>query len=290
MDTIEQTGMSLLEDPQAQWLLADAQVTAGQVRGSRRRLGRFLERYVPLFYRKEQGRNARIVVEGLLSGLERKTAEPIAREHGVPRKPVQFFVGSGKWDDEAVMAELRHHVVETLGDPQGVVVFDPSAFPKKGAHSCGVARDWCGRLGKVENCQIGLFMAYATGRGQGPLDRRLYLSQAWAADRVRRAECHVPAGVKFQERWRMALEMLDRHGASVPHGAVAADDEFGRVAAFRAGLRVAVHGFASTQERRRGFLSKVGVDGVAEELEDAALLLAARGEHRPDTFTPALSA
>ncbi|MCX5646932.1 MAG: transposase [Phycisphaerae bacterium] len=115
--------------------------------------------------------------------------------------------------------------------------FDPSAFPKKGTHSCGVARDWCGRLGKVENCQIGLFLADATGRGQGPLDRRLYLSQEWAADRTRRDECYVPAEVKFQERWRMALAMLDRHGASVPHGAVAADDEFGRVAAFRAGLR-----------------------------------------------------
>ncbi len=229
--------MSLLEHPQAQSLLADAQVTASQIQGCHRRLERFMKRYVPLFYRKEQGHNARIVVEGLLSGLERKTAEPIAREHGVPRKPIQFFVGSGKWDDEAVMAEVRRHVVETLGDPQGVVVFDPSAFAKKGTHSCGVERAWCGRLGKVENCQIGLFMAYATRRGQGPLDRRLYLSQEWATDRVRRAECHVPGQVKFQERWRMALEMLDRHGASVPHGAVAADDEFGRVAAFRAALR-----------------------------------------------------
>ena len=237
MDTIEETGMSLLEDPQAQALLAEAQVTAGQVRGSRRRLESFLERYVPLFYRKEQGHNARIVVEGLLRGLERKTAEPIAREHGVPRKPIQFFVGSGKWEDEVVMAEVRRHGVETLGDPPGVLVFDPSAFPKKGTHSCGVERAWCGRLGKVENCQIGLFLAYATSRGQGPLDRRLYLPKDWVADRVRRDECHVPAGVKFQERWRMALEMLDHHGASVPHAAVAADDEFGRVAAFRAGLR-----------------------------------------------------
>jgi SRSO17 transposase len=237
MDTSEETGMSLLEQPQAEALLADAEVTAGQVQGCRWRLERFLERYVPLFYRKEQGHNARIVVEGLLSGLERKTAEPIAREHGVPRKPIQFFVGSGKWEDEAVMAELRQHVVETLGDPQGVLVFDPSAFPKKGTHSCGVERAWCGRLGKVENCQIGLFLAYATQRGQGPLDRRLYVPRGWAADRVRREECHVPKGVTFQERWRMALTMLDRHRASVPHVAVAADDEFGRVEAFRAGLR-----------------------------------------------------
>src|SRR3972149_6414497 len=186
MDTIEETGMSLLEHPQAQSLLADAQVTAGQVPGCRQRLERFLERSVPLFYRKEQGHNAWIVVEGLLSGLERKTAEPIAREQGVPRKPIPFFVGSGKWEDEAVMAELRHPVVETLGDPPGVLVFDPSAFPKKGTHSCGVERAWCGRLGKVENCPIGLFLAYATRRGQGPLDRRLYLPKDWAAGRGRR--------------------------------------------------------------------------------------------------------
>ena len=218
MDTIEQTGMSLLEHPQAQLLWADAAVTAAQVQGCRRRLGSFLERYVPRFYRKEQGHNARIVVEGLISGLERKTAEPIAREHGVPRKPIQFFVGSGKWDDEAVMAELRRHVVETLDDPQGVVVFDPSAFPKKGTHSCGVARTWCGRLGQVENCQIGLFMAYATGGGQGP---------------------------------------LDRHGASVPHEAVAADDEFGRVEVFRVGLR----------DRREAYVLDVPCNTPVRDLE-----------------------
>jgi len=257
MDTIEETRMSLLEHPWAQMLLADAGVTPAQVQGCRRRLGQFLERYVPLFYRKEQGHNARIVVEGLLSGLERKTAEPIAREHGVPRKPIQFFVGSGKWDDEVVMAELRRQVVETLGDPQGVVVFDPSAFPKKGTHSCGVERTWCGRLGKVENCQIGLFLAYATSRGQGPLDRRLYLPKDWAADRARRAECHVPKGVQFQERWRMALAMLDRHGASVPHEAVAADDEFGRVEAFRAGLR----------ERREAYVLDVPCSTPVRDLQ-----------------------
>ena len=83
MDTTQATGTSLLEDPQAQALLADAQVTASQVQGCRQRLEQFLKRYLPWFYRKEQRENARIVIEGLLSGLERKTAEPIAREHGV---------------------------------------------------------------------------------------------------------------------------------------------------------------------------------------------------------------
>jgi SRSO17 transposase len=237
MDTIRATGTSLLEAPEAQALLADARLWPRQVEGCRQRLGQFVGRYLPWFYRKEQRANARIVIEGLLSGLQRKTAEPIAREHGVPRKPIQFFVGAGLWDDEAVMAELRRHVVEAMADPEGALVFDPSAFPKKGTHSCGVARTWCGRLGKIENCQVGLFLAYATDGGQAPLDRRLYLPQDWVDDPIRRAECHVPPEVVFQERWTMALDMLDAHRASIPHRWVLADDEFGRVQAYREGLR-----------------------------------------------------
>lgn len=231
------TGMSLLEQPQALALVAEAKVSQTQVEHCLRRLDQFVGRYLPWFYREEQRDNARIVIQGLLSGLERKTAEPIAREHGVPRKPIQFFVGSGKWDDEAVMAELRRHVVEAMGDPEAALVFDPSTFPKKGTHSCGVARTWCGRLGKNENCQVGLFLGYATARGQAPLDRRLYLPEDWAKDPKRRRACHVPEAVKFQERWRMALDMLDAHRHAVPHRWVLADDEFGRTQAFRAGLR-----------------------------------------------------
>jgi SRSO17 transposase len=237
MDTTQATGTSLLDEPEAKALLADARIEAKQVEGCGQRLERFLRRYLPWFYRKEQRVNARIVIKGLLSGLERKTAEPIAREHGVHRKPIQFFVGRGLWDDEAVMAELRRHVVETMADPDGALVFDPSAFPKKGTHSCGVARTWCGRLGKMENCQVGLFLAYATDHGQAPLDRRLYLPKDWADDPIRRAECHVPPEVVFQERWAMALDMLDAHRAFIPHRWVLADDEFGRVQAFREGLR-----------------------------------------------------
>jgi SRSO17 transposase len=237
MDTAEATRTSLLEQPEAVALLEDAIVTAGQVESCKQRLVKFMQRYLPWFYRKEQRKNATIVIQGLLSGLERKTAEPIAREHGVPRKPIQTFVGAGKWDDEAVMGKLRRDVVTAMGDPAGALVLDPSAFPKKGTHSCGVARQWCGRLGKKENCQVGVFLAYATDRGQAPLDRRLYLPKDWATDKARRAECHVPGSVRFQERWRMGLKMIDAHGQQVPHRWVVADDEFGRVQAFRAGLR-----------------------------------------------------
>ena len=150
--------MSLLDHPDAQALLADAVLTPEQVRSCQDRLTSFLQRYLPHFYRVEQRTHATLVIRGLLSGLPRKTCEPIAVEAGVHRKPIQTFVGSGKWDDEAVMAELRRHVREELADPNAILILDPSAFPKTGTESCGVARQWCGRLGKQDNCQLGVFL------------------------------------------------------------------------------------------------------------------------------------
>jgi SRSO17 transposase len=229
--------MSLLEHPTAQALLADAEVSAADVSGCHRCLRAFLQRYLPRFYRVEQHELALVVLQGKLSNLQRKTSEPIAYQAGRHRKPVQHFVGAGGWDDEAVMAELRRHVAEELADPDAVLVLDPSAFPKSGADSCGVARQWCGRLGKVENCQVGVFLTYVTAHGYAPLDRQLYLPREWAADRKRRQVTHVPQGVTFRESWRIGLELLDRSGGDVPFGWVAGDDEFGRASAFRAALR-----------------------------------------------------
>jgi SRSO17 transposase len=260
--------MSLLEHPEAQTLLNDATVSSDTVRACTDRLGGFLQRYLPKFYRSEQRQNATLVIRGLLSGLERKTCEPIAIEAGLPRKPIQFFVGAGKWDDEAVMAELRLHVREELAEPDGVVVIDPSAFPKKGTESCGVDRQWCGRLGKVDNCQVGVFLAYAAQAGYAPLDRQLYLPEDWAHDQTRRQKCHVPPEVKFQEKWRIALDLLDRSLPGLPHGWIVGDDELGRVAEFRAALRqrreryvldVPCNTRVRDLERRRPSRKKAGV-------------------------------
>jgi SRSO17 transposase len=229
---------SLLERPQAQALLADAEVSAAAVRGCRQRLERFLQRYLPRFYREEQRELAQVVLQGKLSKLERKTAEPIAYLADRPRKPVQHFVGAGRWDDEAVMAELRQHGAEALADPDAVMVVDPSGFPKKGADSCGVDRQWCGRLGKIDNCQVGVFLAYVTVNGSALVDRQLYLSKEWAKDRKRRRRTHVPRSVVFQESWRIGLALIDRSRPDLPFAWVAGDDELGRVTAFRAGLRL----------------------------------------------------
>src|SRR4051794_1677151 len=228
--------MSLLEHPDAQALLADATVTPDEVRGCQDRITNLLLRYLPRFYRAEQRTHAALVIRGLLSGLQRKTCEPIAVEAGVHRKPVQNFVGSGGWDDEEVMAELRGHVREVLADPQAVLILDPSGFPKSGAESCGVARQWCGRLGKQDNCQLGVFLAYAAPGGYAPLDRQLYLPEAWAADAGRRKKCRVPEAVTFKESWRIAVELLERCRKDLPHAWVSGDDEMGRPAPFRGWL------------------------------------------------------
>jgi SRSO17 transposase len=229
--------MSLLDHPEAQALLADAEVSPDDVRGCRGHITRFLKRYLPLFYREEQRGHADAFVRGLLSGLPRKSVEPIANQADIPRKDLQYFVGCGGWDDEKVMAELRRHVREELAEDDGLIVIDPSAFPKKGTHSCGVARQWCGRLGKTENCQLGVFLAYASSEGHALLDRRLYLPADWVDDPERRAECHVPADVTYRKTWEIALELLRRCGPAVPHKWVVGDDEFGRASEFRAALR-----------------------------------------------------
>jgi SRSO17 transposase len=232
-----EAAMNILEHSDAQALLADANLPTAAVRSCADRLTAFAQRYLPLFHREEQRPHALAILQGKLTGLERKTTEPIATRAGQKRRPLQLFVGAGGWDDRAVLAELRRHVAAELADADGVLVLDGSAFPKKGQDSCGVARQWCGRLGKLDNCQQGYFLAYAARRGKALLDARLYLPRDWAEDPTRRAKAHVPGDVTFQEGWRIALALLDEARADLPAGWVAGDDEFGRCSALRAQLR-----------------------------------------------------
>ena len=134
------------------------------------------------------------------------------------------------------MVEVRRHVSEELGDPQAVLVLDPSSFVKKGKDSCGVKRQWCGRLGKTENCQVGVFLWYAGSLGHAPLDRRLYLPEDWATDKERRQATYVPKKLRFQHKWQIGLDLI-RSSQALPHAWVTAYDEFGRVTEFRQTLR-----------------------------------------------------
>jgi SRSO17 transposase len=229
--------MSILKHPDAQPLLHDAVLAPDDVRPCLDQLTAFAQRYLPLFHRAEQREHALTILRGKLTGLQRKTTEPIATQAGLKRRNLQLFVGAGAWADRPVRAGLRGHVAEELADPDGVFVLDGSGFPKKGVDSCGVARQWCGRLGKVDNCQVGYFLAYAGRRGAALLDARLYLPADWAADADRRAKTHVPADVVFQEGWRIALGLLDEARPTLPGGWVTGDDEFGRASALRGHLR-----------------------------------------------------
>jgi SRSO17 transposase len=247
---------SILEQDAAAALLQQATLSAQQVADCQQQLHAFLQLYLPLFQRTEQRQNATVLLQGKLSDLQRKTSEPIAYQAGMQRKPLQAFVGWAPWDDEAVMAQLRRHVSDAWADDAAVFVLDGSAFVKKGNASCGVARQWCGRLGKVDNCQVGIFLAYSCRYGHVGLDRRLFLPKEWANDPLRRAACHVPADVVYQEHWQIALELVQRC-QDVPHAWVTADSEFGRVVAFRDAL----------EQRGERYLVEVRAETLARDLE-----------------------
>jgi len=218
-------------------LLAGAEVDPRILRGVLPRLERFLDPFVASLQRSEQGQHARTYVAGLLSGLPSKNVESIAYLHEQPREPLQQFIGQSPWDHGPWLTELARQVGQQLGGPDGVLVFDPSAFPKKGAESVGVQRQWCGRLGKVDNCQVGVYLAYVGHADHALVDVRLYLPKGWAKDRRRRAKSGVPKAARFRTRHELALEMLDERGPSLPHAWVSGDDELGRSSGFRQELR-----------------------------------------------------
>jgi SRSO17 transposase len=220
-----------------QELLDDAVVPGALVRGVLPRLEAFLEPFVCTLHTAEQRRHAREFVTGLLSDLPGKDVESIAYFHDQDRQALQKFIGQGDWDHGPVVTELARQVGGALGEPDGVLVFDPSAFPKKGNESVGVQRQWCGRLGKVENCQVGIYLGYVSRRDHALVDFRLFLSQEWARRKRRRAKAGVPTAVGFRTRHELMLEMLDEQGPRLPHAWVAGDDELGRSSWFRQELR-----------------------------------------------------
>src|SRR5215831_6254721 len=218
-------------------LLDEAEVPPGLLRGVLPRLETFLEPFVASLTRAEQRRNARHYVQGLLSDLEGKNAEAIAYLHDQERQGLQKFLGQSPWDPVPLHDELARQVGTELGEPDGILVLDPSAFPKRGPASVGVARQWCGRLGKVDNCQVGIYLGYASRQEHALVDVRLYLPKEWATDRKRRQQAGVPKEVRFRTRHEMALQMLDARGPLLPHAWVAGDDEMGRCSWFRQELR-----------------------------------------------------
>src|SRR5712691_3702981 len=218
-------------------LLHDAEVRPSLLRGVLPRLQAFLQPFVATLRSTEQQTNAQHYVQGLLSDLDGKDVESIAYLHDRERQGLQKFIGQSEWDYQPLLTELVRQVGTELGQADGVLVFDPSAFPKKGTESVGVQRQWCGRLGKVDNCQVGVYLGYVSRREHALLDVRLYLPREWARDKKRRGKAGVPKATRFRTRHQLALEMLDQRGRLLPHAWVTGDDEMGRSSWFRKELR-----------------------------------------------------
>ena len=226
-------------------------------RGWARGLDELAEQIAPRFLRIEPRRRAAAYLKGLLAPIGRKNGWQLAEAAG-DRTPdgVQDFLARMRWDADAVRDDLRAYVVEHLGDADAVLVLDETGFVKKGSKSVGVQRQYSGTAGRIENCQIGVFLGYASRYGRALIDRTLYLPEAWAGDADRRAEAGVPDQVRFATKPKLGRAMLARaHVAGVPFAWVTADSVYGADYALRRWLQDHELGYVLTVTRaqRLGF-------------------------------------
>lgn len=214
----------------------------------------------PRFRRAEAHRHAADYLRGLVADVERKNGWQLAERAGYAHpRGIQRVLDRYAWDADAVRDDLRAFVVDELGDPGGVLVVDETAFPKQGARSAGVARQYCGTLGKVANCQVGVFLGYASPTGRAAIDRALFVPEGWFADPARAQAAGIPEGVGHRTKPQLALAMLERAlDAGVPAGWVAADEVYGSDGKLRRAL----------------------------EARGQAYVLAVRGNEKPSTWPP----
>lgn len=201
-------------------------------------LDRVHARIAGRFTRSEPRARAREYVSGLVAGLERKNGWTLAEQAGeVSPDGMQRLLRRADWDDDGVRDDVRDYVIEHLGDRGGVLIVDDTGFLKKGVRSAGVQRQYSGTAGRIENCQIGTFLAYASMRGHALVDRELYLPEPWIADRDRCSAAGVPDETEFVTKPRQAMAMLARvFEAGVPFAWVTADEAYGQVKYLRVWL------------------------------------------------------
>lgn len=230
-------------------------------------------RIAPLFTQARVAASAGQFLDGLLGDERRKTGWMRAEAAGDPGPwRQQALLGRGRWDADALRDMVRDYAMETLADPEAVLVVDETGFLKQGKASCGVGRQYTGSAGKITNCQIGVFAAYVSRHGHAFIDRALYLPKAWTGDADRMAAAHVPKETAFSTKPALALAMIGRAiAACVPFGWVAADSVYG-VGDIEMALRRAGKGYVLGVNANHHFGSWIGkppVDGAAEEIAGA---------------------
>src|SRR5438105_12401238 len=200
-----------------------------QIAGWRAGLDALHARIAGRFRRAEARQRAKRYLAGLVERIERKNGWQLAEHLGEPGpQGMQRLLNAADWDADAVRDDLCSYVVEHLGDTDGVLIVDETGFLKKGTKSVGVQRQYSGTAGRRENCQIGVFLSYASPQGRAFLDRALYLPQQWADDLARRQEAGVPDAVGFATKPQLAQQMLARaFAAGVPAAWVTGDAVYG---------------------------------------------------------------
>ena len=233
-------------------------------------LDALLARVAGRFARPEPRRRAAAYVRGLLAPVERKNGWQLAEAAGDPTPDgVQDFLARARWHAGAVRDDLRAYVVEHLGDPGAVLVLDETGFVKKGDKSVGVYRQYSGTAGRIENCQVAVFLGYAGARGHALIDRALYLPEPWAADPARRAAAGVPGAVAFATKPKLGRAMLAAAlEAGVPCAWVAADSVYGADSALRRWLEARPLGYVLAVTSGQ-LLAPGGVRERVDEIADA---------------------
>lgn len=263
-------------------------MTTDELRATASALTSLHQRFAPLFGRKEAQAQALVYLNGLLLSQERKSAEPMALvfgeadDDGIGPNQVlalQRFLSQSPWDYQDVQHEIQAVFAEQLVPSTAtwsigtVGVFDSSGFPKKGIKSVGVQRQYCGRLGKKENCQVGVFLVGVTPAGCALLDHQLYLPQVWAQDKKRRAKVHVPKDIRFETELKIAVRLLDRTqaAAKVRFDWVTADETYGRNGTFLDDL----------EARSQRYVVEVPVNTTVWTVDPATQVPPSQGTGRP---------
>jgi SRSO17 transposase len=194
-----------------------------------REFGAFHARFAHAFVRSEPREASRQYLRGLLAPVARKNCWQLAEAMGQKNpQAMQRLLFGAEWDADAVRDELQVFVIERFGEADGIGIVDETGFLKKGTKSVGVKRQYCGTAGKIENCQIGVFLTYCSRRGYTFLDRRLYLPEEWCRDGERRREAHVPEEVVFQTKPQLAIQMLEHAWTrGVPMAWLTGDEIYG---------------------------------------------------------------
>ena len=181
-------------------------------------LERFHQRFARFFCRAEGRAAGHRYLTGLMLPIDRKNVENVAEQVGVPTRRLQEFLSDSPWDDEGCIVELQRFVGEHLGSQSGVLVLDDTGFAKKGSHSAGVGRQYSGTLGRRDNCQVGVFLSYASSKGHTLVDRRLYLLKEWFGEAAgaRRRRAAIPQGLEFKTKLELGAEMV-RNASAAGH-------------------------------------------------------------------------